>query len=163
MLRSLLIGALAGSRSLTPLAMVSGAARRDRLPPGHSAPALLGDPRVTAGIGALAAAELAGDKWKHAPDRIVLPGMAARVVTASAAAMALAPRERRTTAAALGAAAAIGSAYLTFAARVRAMRRWGQVPTGLVEDALVVGASWAVVHAGRGTRADGQSGATAFR
>jgi uncharacterized membrane protein len=163
MLRSLLIGALAGSRSLTPLAMVSDAARRDRLPAGHGAPALLADPRVTAGIGALAAAELAGDKWKHAPDRIVLPGMAARVVTSALAAMALAPSERRATAAALGVGAAIASAYLTFAARMRAMRRWGQTSTGLVEDALVVGGAWAAIHAGRGTSPDTQSGATALR
>jgi uncharacterized membrane protein len=159
MLRSILIGALAGSRSLTPLALVSDAARRGTLPAGNGAPALLADPRVTAGIATFAAAELAGDKWRHAPDRIVLPGMAARVATSGVAAMALAPRERRAAAAALGVGAAIASAYLTFAARKRAMRRWGQTPTGLMEDALIVGASWAVAHRGRGR----QVAATAFR
>jgi uncharacterized membrane protein len=146
MLRSVLIGALAGARSMTPLAAVSDAARRDALPADSGAPALLGQPAVAAGTLALAAGEIAGDKWRHAPDRIVLAGIAGRVVTGAIAGAALAPREQRVAAALVGAAAAVGAAYLTFAARMRAMRRYGQVPTGLVEDALVVGGSWWVVN-----------------
>jgi hypothetical protein len=42
------------------------------------------------------------------------------------------------TGAALGAVAAVGAAYLTFALRTRAMRRFGQTATGLVEDAFTL-------------------------
>ena len=145
MLRSLLIGLVAGMRSLTPLAAVSLAARRDALPDGTSLPALLGHPLVTAGTVALAAGELAGDKMTSAPDRIVVPGMLARIATGAVAGAALAPRDERPVAAVVGAASAVASAYVTFDARVRAMRRYGQVPTGLVEDVLVVAAAaWIV-------------------
>jgi uncharacterized membrane protein len=146
MLRSVLIGALTGARSMTPLATVSDAARRDALPAETGAPALLGHPAVVAGALALAAGEIGGDKWRHAPDRIVLAGMAARMVTGAVAGAALARGDQRSTAAVLGAAAAVGAAYLTFALRMRAMRRFGQVPTGFAEDTLVVAGSWWVVN-----------------
>ena len=146
MLPSLLIGALAGARSLTPLATVSDAARRGALPQDSGAPALLGHPLVAAGTATLAAGEIAGDKWSKAPDRIVPSGMAARLVTGAVAGMALAPRDKRVTAGLIGAAAAVGASYLTFAARMRAIRRYGQKPTGFVEDALVAGGSWWVVN-----------------
>ena len=146
MLRSALIGAVAGSRSMTPLAMVSDAAARDALPADNGAPELLGRPLVRAGALAMAAGELAGDKWSKAPDRIVPSGMAARLVTGAVAGAALAPRERRAAAALVGATAAVAASYLTFALRMRAMRRYGQVRTGVVEDALTVGSAWWVVN-----------------
>jgi hypothetical protein len=43
----------------------------------------------------------------------------------------------------------VGAAYLTFALRMRAMRRFGQTATGLVEDALTVGAAEWVVETSR--------------
>jgi uncharacterized membrane protein len=139
MISSLLIGAVAGARSMTPLATVSVAARLGDLPPDSGAPDLLGHPVVVAGALMLAAGELAGDKMRSAPDRTVAAGMAARLVTGAVAGAALAPRRQRDLGAALGAAAAIAAAYATFALRMRAMRRFGQTPTGLVEDALAVG------------------------
>lgn len=151
MLRSALIGAIAGARSMTPLAAVSVAAARGTLPPDNGAPALLGHPVVEAGALALAAGELAGDKWSGAPDRIVLAGMAARIVAGAVAGAALAPRDQRTPAALVGASAAVASSCLTFAARKRAMESSGQVRTGLIEDTLVLGATWWVVsHMGAG-------------
>lgn len=156
MLRSALIGAIAGARSMSPLAAVSVAAARKTLPTDNGAPGLLGHPLVEAGALAMAAGELAGDKWSGAPDRIVLAGMAARIVTGAIAGAALAPREQRTAAALVGIGAAVASSYLTFAVRIRAMRRYGQVKTGLVEDALVVGGTWWVVdRMGRPASADG--------
>lgn len=149
MIRSFLIGAVAGMRALTPLAVVSNAARQGALPDGNGAPPLLGHPLVTAGTAALALGELAGDKMKSAPDRIVAPGIAARLVTGAVAGMALAPRERRAAAALLGAGGAVGAAYLTFALRMRAMRRFGQRSTGLVEDALMLGSTLALVNGAR--------------
>jgi uncharacterized membrane protein len=95
LIRSLLIGAVSGMRSLTPLAVVSDAARRGALPEDNGAPAPLGHPLVSAGTAALAVGELAGDKMKTAPDRIVAPGIAARLVTGSIVGAALAPREQQ--------------------------------------------------------------------
>ena len=39
----------------------------------------------------------------------------------------------------------VGASFVTLALRKRAMRRWGQTPTGLVEDALVLGSTYALV------------------
>lgn len=149
MIRSFLLGAVAGMRALTPLAAISDAARRGLLPKDGGAPPLLGHPLVTAGAAALAAGELVGDKLPSAPDRIVLPGMIARVVTGAVAGMSLAPRRRRVAAALLGAGGAVGGAYLSFALRMRAMRRFGQVPTGLVEDMLMLGSTLLLVRGAR--------------
>lgn len=146
MIHSFLIGLVAGMRSMTPLAAVTDAARRGALPRDNGAPALLGHPLVAAGAAALAAGELGGDKMKSAPDRIIVPGLAARLVSGAVAGAALAPRERRNAAALLGAAAALGAGYLFFSARVRAMRDYGQTPTGLVEDAIAVAAAWHIVN-----------------
>ena len=148
MLSSFLIGATAGARALTPLATVSDAASRGELP--NARPRWLGHPLVAVATTALAAGELWGDKLKSAPDRIVPAGIAARLVTGALAGAALAPRNRTALGAALGAAAAVGAAYASFHLRMAALRRYGQTPTGLVEDALTVAASQLVVRRGGG-------------
>ena len=150
MIRSLLIGAVAGARSMTPLAAVSVAARQGRLPDDNGAPDLLAHPVVVAGTLAIAAGELAGDKMRSAPDRIVAPGLAARLVTGAVAGAALAPRRQLYAAGVLGAAAAVAASYVTFDLRMRALRRFGQTRSGLVEDALVAGAAWWIVSGARG-------------
>lgn len=133
-------------RALTPLAAVSDAARRGVLPADNGAPSFLGGPVVAAGALALAAGELLGDKLPSAPDRIIAPGMAARIVTGAIAGAALAPRDDRVVAATLGAAGAVGAAYLTFDLRKASMRRHGQMTTGLVEDAIVIAAALWIVN-----------------
>lgn len=149
MIRSFLIGLTSGLRALTPLAIVSEAARRGRLD-GGGAPRLLASPWVTAGVGALAAGELAGDKLPSAPDRTIAPGMAARLVTGGLAGAALADRRHRYAGAALGAAGAVVGAHLGLRARMWAMRRFGQTSTGLAEDALTAGAAgWLVASRAR--------------
>jgi uncharacterized membrane protein len=151
---SLLIGAVAGARSMTPLAAVSLAAASGRLPDGGRLADWLGKPWVTAGCLALAAGELAGDKLPSAPNRIVAAGLAGRLATGAIAGAALARKEQRAAAAALGAAAAIAASFPTFAARMRAMRHLGQTRSGLIEDAAVIGATAAIVSAAtRGRRA----------
>ena len=145
MLRSVLIGLSAGARAMTPLAAVSDAAHRHALPRDNGAPAWLGHPLVALATKALAAGELWGDKLKSAPDRIVPAGIAARLLSGGLAGAALAPRRHALLGATLGAAAAVGAAYLTFDLRMRALRRFGQTPTGLVEDGLTVAAAEAVV------------------
>ncbi|PBS14189.1 DUF4126 domain-containing protein [Lysobacteraceae bacterium NML93-0792] len=141
LIHSILMGAVAGMRAMTPLATVTAAACNGRLPAGNGAPRLLANPLVSAGAKALAAGELAGDKLDDAPDRIVPAGMLARIVTGAIAGAALAPREQRGLAAVLGAGAAVGAAYLTFNLRVRAMKRYGQKTTGAVEDAITLGSA----------------------
>ena len=114
--------------------------------------ALLGHPAVSTGLSALAVAEAMGDKLPFAPDRIVIPGIAARIVTGALAGAALAPREQRKVAAVLAAGAAVAASYWTFRLRVRAMRRYGQARTGVVEDALVLAASQYLVSGAKGDR-----------
>ncbi|WP_338663468.1 DUF4126 family protein [Pararoseomonas sp. SCSIO 73927] len=151
MFRSLLIGIPGGMRSMTPLAAVTLAARRGALPRDNGAPSILSHPWASWGAVALAVGELIGDKLPSAPDRIIAPGIAARMVTGAVAGMALAPRERRGFAAFLGAATAVAASYITFDARIRSMRHHGQVSTGLMEDAMVLAATLWIV---RGARRD---------
>lgn len=144
MLRSVLMGLVAGQRSMTPLAVLAAAARRGDLPEDALARDLLAHPAVALGAAALAASEMAGDKLASAPDRIVLPGLVARSITAAFAGAVLAPADRRAEAAVLTAVTALGASYVGFGLRVRAMRRFGQVPTGLVEDAVVLSSALAI-------------------
>jgi len=130
---------------MTPLAAVSVAAARGYLPPQPGLLGLLANKWVTAGTLALAAGELAGDKMKSAPDRIVLAGLAARLVTGAVSAAVLEPK-RKTLAGLLGAGVAVAASYPTFHARMRALRDHGQTRSGLVEDALVVASAAAIVR-----------------
>lgn len=148
MIRPFLIGVMAGMRSLTPIAVISAVARKNILPADAGAPAMLSSPTFGHTATVLAAGELLGDKMRSAPDRIVAAGMVARIVTGAVGGMAVARRDDRLLAAALGAAGAVGAGYLTFALRTRAMRRWGRVPTGLIEDlATLCGSLWVVSEA----------------
>lgn len=147
MLRSALIGLVAGQRAMAPLAILAGAARRGTLPADALAAKLLRSPHAAAGAVALAAGEMAGDKMPSAPDRIVAVGLLARSITGGFAGAVLAPAERRSAGALLGAAAAVASSFVGFHARVAAMRRFGQAPTGFVEDAIALGGASVIVNA----------------
>ncbi len=147
MLRSILIGLVAGQRSMTPLGALAGAARRGTLPYDTGPARLMARPLVAAGGAAMAAAEMAGDKMKTAPDRTVFLGLLARTITGGFAGAALAPPKRQPLGAALGIGAAVASSYVGLAARKWAMRRWGQTATGVVEDALVFAAATKIVTA----------------
>lgn len=141
LIHSILMGAVAGMRAMTPLATITNAACNGTLPRNNGAPPLMSNRLASTGAKLLAAGEVAGDKMDDAPDRIVPAGMLARVITGAIVGMALAPREQRPLAAVLGAGAAVGMAYVTFNLRVRAMRRFGQKMTGAVEDAIAVGSA----------------------
>ncbi len=138
MIRSILLGLSAGMRSMTPVAVVGEAVRRGQLPVTGSAGALLARARARPAALLLAAGEIAGDKLHSAPDRIVAPGLAARLATGALVGAAVAPSDRQSAGALLGAAAAVGFAYVSFSARMRTMQRHGQASTGLVEDALAL-------------------------
>lgn len=146
MLRSLLIGLVAGQRGITPLAVIATASRRQEIPADLPLQKLMLNPVIAAGTAAFAAAEMAGDKMKTAPDRTVPIGLAVRSVTAAYAGAALAPRDKRVLGAAIAVGAAFASAYAGLAARKWAMRRYGQTATGFVEDAIVFGSGLAIAN-----------------
>jgi uncharacterized membrane protein len=143
LLPSILIGAVASARSMTPMATLSAARLADRSTPGQLA--LLDRPLFKYGALAMGVGELFGDKMKSAPDRTVFLGLLARTMSAGIAGAALAPRGEEKAGAAAAVATAVPLAYLTLAARKQAMARIGQTRSGLIEDALVVAAGMAIV------------------
>jgi uncharacterized membrane protein len=147
LLPSALIGAVASARSMTPMATIAMARLAGRGAPGRLI--LLDHPLFKFGALAMGAGELFGDKMKSAPDRVVPAGIAARLVTGAIAGAAVAPNTARARAAAVGAAAAVAASYITFNLRMRALRRYGQTKSGLVEDVITVGSTLLVMGASR--------------
>ena len=146
MLRSLLIGLVAGQRGLTPLAAIAIATQRREVRPDLPLQKLLLNPLIAEGAIALAGAEMAGDKMKSAPDRIRPLGLIVRSITSAYAGAALAPRNERKAAAAIAVGAALLSSYVGWRLRVAAMQRYGQTATGLIEDAIVGAAGLAIAN-----------------
>ena len=143
LLPSVLIGAVASARSMTPMAALAGARLAGERTPGKLV--LLDHPLFRFGGLAMGVLELFGDKMKSAPDRTVFLGLLARVSSAGIAGAALAPRGREKVGAALAVGTAIPLAYAGLAGRKKAMARIGQTKSGLIEDALIVAAGAAVV------------------
>ncbi len=143
LLFSALIGAVASARAMTPMATLAATRLLGHRTPGRLV--LLDRPLFQAGALAMGAGELAGDKMKTAPDRTVFMGLLARVLSAGIAGAALAPRGHEKAGAATAVATAVPLAYLTLAARKRAMEEMGQTRSGVIEDAVVVSAAVAVV------------------
>lgn len=146
MLRSFLIGLVAGQRGITPLAAIAIATRRHEVPAALPFQKLFLNNLVTTAATAFAGAEMVGDKMKSAPDRIVPIGLAVRAVTAAYAGAALVPRHQRTQGAAIAVGTALVSSYLGWRIRMATMKRYGQTTTGLVEDAIVFGTGLLVAN-----------------
>lgn len=140
---SALIGIVASCRSMTPMAALAAVrlARRDT--PGSLV--LLDRPLFKYGALVMGAGELLGDKMKSAPDRTVFLGLSARVASAGIAGAALAPAGEEKTGAAIAISAAVPLAYVTLAARKKAMAEIGQTRSGIIEDTLIVAIGAAVV------------------
>lgn len=149
MKRAILIGLVAGQRAMTPLAAVATAARRGDLPEGAFARDFLADPAVAGAAAALAALEMAGDKMKSAPDRTVFAGLLARTLTASFAGTVLAPKGKRGQAAVIAVWTAIAASHAGLALRRKAIDRFGQTATGVVEDAAAMATALAVATSAR--------------
>lgn len=145
LLPSLLIGAVASARSMTPMAALAAAHLAGRATPGKLM--LLKQPLFTLGALMMGVGELFGDKMRTAPDRTVALGLLARVMSAGISGAALAPKGRERLGGAIAVAIAVPLAYLTLAGRKRAMKRIGQTRSGLVEDAMIVGSAVAIVSA----------------
>ncbi|WP_217639993.1 DUF4126 family protein [Palleronia marisminoris] len=154
MLSSFLMGLIGGQRAMTPLAAVAVAAATNRLRSDNGAPHFLSHPLITAGAVAFAIAEMAGDKQKTAPDRIVPIGITARVITSAIAGASLATRRQRWLGAAVGGATAGIASYPGWRTRVRAMEYAGQTSTGFLEDAAVLAGATAIIkeHSSREPR-----------
>lgn len=143
LLSSVLIGAVASARSMTPMATIAVARLAGRHTTGELV--LLDRPLFKAGALAMGVGELFGDKMKSAPDRTVFLGLLARVMSAGIAGAALAPRGQAPAGAAVAVATAVPLAYLTLAGRKRAMASIGQTRSGLIEDALILAAGAVIV------------------
>lgn len=146
MIRSILMGLVAGQRGMTPLAAIAQATARGDLPVQLPLQKLSLFPPIAAGATALAAAEMAGDKMKSAPDRIVPIGLLVRGITSAYAGAALAPRNQRALGAVLAVGTALASSYVGWRIRCAAMKRYGQTSTGLVEDAIVATGALAITQ-----------------
>lgn len=146
MLRSFLIGLVAGQRGISPLAAIAIATQRGEVRADLPLQGLLLNPVIAAGAVALAVAEMGGDKMKSAPDRIVPIGLAVRAVTSAYAGAALAPRDQRALGAAVAVSTALISSYFGWRLRMAAISRYGQTSTGLVEDAIVFGSAVAIAN-----------------
>ncbi|MEB6377744.1 hypothetical protein MXM41_02145 [Leclercia adecarboxylata] len=140
---SALIGVVASCRSMTPMAALAAArlARRET----SGTLVLLDRPLFKYGALAMGAGELLGDKMKTAPDRTVFLGLSARVASAGIAGAALAPAGEEKIGAAIAISAAVPLAYVTLAARKKAMAEIGQTRSGVIEDTLIVALGAAVV------------------
>ncbi|WP_206240015.1 acetate and sugar kinases/Hsc70/actin family protein [Novosphingobium terrae] len=145
MLRSFLMGLVAGQRGITPLAAIAAATRSGDISPELPLQALLLNPVIAAGHATLAAAEMAGDKMKTAPDRIEPSGLVVRSITAAYAGAAVAPRGRRFAGAAIADGTALAASYIGWRLRCTVMERYGQTVTGFIVDAIVFGSRLAVV------------------
>jgi len=143
LLSSILIGAVASARSMTPMATIATARLAGRGTSGELF--LLDRPAFKYGALAMGVGELFGDKMKSAPDRTVFLGLLARVMSAGIAGAALAPKGREKAGAVAAVATAVPLAYLTLAGRKQAMARIGQTRSGLIEDALIIAAGAAIV------------------
>lgn len=140
---SAVIGAVASCRSMTPMAAIAAARVAGRETSGSVL--LLDRPLFKYGALAMGIGELFGDKMKSAPDRTVFLGLSARVASAGIAGAALAPSGEEKIGAAVAIAAAVPLAYITLAARKKAMAEIGQTRSGLIEDVLIVATGAAVV------------------
>ncbi len=137
-----LLGLVAGSRTMTPLAAVSMAAQGGRLPLQGTPLGILATPQAATTLAMLAAGEFASDK---------LPGMGSRTtpfqftgrLTSGAvcgAAVGL-PRNAPAGMAAGVAGAALGTLVTALARSGLAKRLGADLPAALLEDAAVVGSA----------------------
>lgn len=136
------LGALAGARSMLPLALLSRAldARSAARLPGPLS--RLGASGVKNGLGLAALLELAGDKLPGIPACIAPLPLAGRALSGAVAGFVIARASQRKVAlfTALGAACAVAGALGSYWLRKTATERLSasSVHTGLIEDAVML-------------------------
>ena len=149
LLLSVLIGIIAGLRSMTAPAAVSWAARTGWLNLASTGLAFLGSALTPWILTALALAELVVDKLPSTPSRKSPPGFGARIVTGAFSGAALGAAGGSLVSGAI--AGAIGAVIGTFgghASRARLAASFGRDrPAALIEDAVAVGGALLVMAA----------------
>ena len=126
----LTIGALCGSRSMTPPAIVTGA---------------VVPRRAAIGLALLAAGELAADKHPQMPSRLEPLPFAGRVMTGALTAASVASPSRRLPMSIAGALGALGGTLLLYHLRRAATERGlSNVAAGLIEDGITLTAATAL-------------------
>ncbi len=146
---ALLIGVIAGLRSLTAPAAVSWAARLGWLNLGNTWLAFLGYAATPWIISVLALAELITDKLPKTPSRKAPPGFIARIVTGALCGAALGAASDAMVGGALaGVIGAIAGTLGGYEARTRLVRATGgnDLPVALAEDAIAIIGAYLIVR-----------------
>lgn len=148
------LGAVAGMRAMSAPALLSYAATTGQNEGLSKTP--LASQNVSKTLGLLAVGEMIADKLPAIPDRTSTSSLAARAASGAFAGAAIFNSEKKSVGigAAVGALAAVASAFAAFQVRRKAGKELN-VPdpvVALVEDALVVSAGFAILRAGASAR-----------
>lgn len=141
------IGAVAGLRSMTAPAIVSWAATQKMISLGDSPIGELVISKASRKMTELALAELVADKLPFTPDRISPGPLSTRMVSGAAcgAAVSYAVRRPPQEGAIFGALGALVGAFAGYYIRKKLTRRMPAFTVALAEDALAIGAGFAIV------------------
>lgn len=146
---ALLIGVIAGLRSLTAPAALSWAARLGWLNLGNTWLAFLGYAATPWIISALAVVELITDKLPKTPSRKAPPGFITRIVTGALCGAALSAASDAMIGGALaGVIGAIAGTLGGYEARTRLVKTTGghDLPVALAEDAVAIIGAYLIVR-----------------
>jgi uncharacterized membrane protein len=149
LLLALLIGVVAGVRSLTAPAVVSWAGHRNWLNLHNTPLSFIGSTGAVVIFVLLAIVELVADQLPSTPSRLQPPGLIARIILGglSGAGVAVAGAQSIALGAILGAAGAIAGAFVGYEVRTRLVRAL-KVPdlvVALLEDAVAIGGGLLIV------------------
>jgi uncharacterized membrane protein len=149
LLLALLIGVVAGLRSLTAPAVVSWAGHRNWLNLHNTPLSFIGSTGAVVIFVLLAIVELVADQLPSTPSRLQPPGLIARIILGglSGAGVAVAGAQSIALGAILGAAGAIAGAFVGYEVRTRLVRAL-KVPdlvVALLEDAVAIGGGLLIV------------------
>lgn len=146
---ALIIGVVAGLRSLTPLAIVAWAAHLGRLNLAESGLGFIGSTIAVIIVSILAIAELIGDKLPMTPKRTALPPLLARIVSGGfcGACICAAAAQSIPAGCALGAIGAVIGAFAGYEIRRRIVSGLGvkDFVVAVIEDLVAIGAACFVV------------------
>ena len=146
---ALLIGVVAGLRSLTAPAVVTWAAHRDWINLHNTLLSFMASTSAIVVFTLLAAVELIADQLPSTPSRLKPPGLIARIVLGglSGAAMAVAGAQSVVPGAILGIAGGIAGAFAGYQVRTRLVKALGipDLVVGLLEDAVAIGGGLFIV------------------
>lgn len=151
LLRVLAFSALAGSRSMSPAALLSTYLARRPDPPDHWIARRLSSTPAVLTTSAMALGELVADKLPQTPDRTSAPALAGRMISgASAGALLGTLLDQPAWLCAIGGGLAAGAeTFATFHLR-RALGRALRMPDPLIalaEDGLVLSSGWWLLNA----------------